>query len=859
MTRARLPSVLLALGVLLSAAPALAQTAAPRSVRQLPSSNGRTAILADMEGAKLTHFRESLFATEEPLLDASGDEVWAGNQPQVVKTRDLLYDAYFGLRSGGTQRWLNTVPVLASESGYEEGTGIIRIVQRVGDLEVTTSAFAPQDVPAAAFVFIVRLRNVGSQAVTGVSLFSLQNFHLGFGRPGVTEDLGENGETVIVHPAGGTVEIEERGFAGVVLTRALGGAPTRQSAWNLGSPAEQNGWQLVNGGGTADLPNVSGGLGVADGWAHAFQWDVGTLAPNAEVHAGIAVAHHGDPFAVAQLRPVLEPFSSVTPLEVVVAERARWSALQAAVRVPTGVSNEEAALVHQSAAVLAMSQVKGDTVYLREWLTRDGEPRFTRFPAANASQSEPATLPAVVRHRGEGAVLASLPPGEWTYAWIRDGAYAVAALGELGMFDEAEAGLEFYLRAEAGRFQHWDELKPYGMPPYQITLTRYHGFGVEETDFNDFGPNLEFDGFGLFLWSLRQVERAEEAAAGTAPGPNALAQREWQVISERIADPIVALIDPQTGLLRADSSIWETHWLGRQRHWTYTNLTAVRGLCDAAEIAERVGDTMRAARYRETAESLRRAMALRLTDANGALASNLEELQSGRGYWDAAVLDAIAFGLFDPQGRIARATLDGIEASLRVQRGAGWARNDDRTDHAGAQDLSPWGGEYDSAEWLITNLRGAVALRRAGRTERADAILDWVRRQSAANFLTVAETYDEQSGAYKFNAPMAGFGAGAWVLALTDREGRGVPPACGAYFDESTLPDAGIDGGVLRPDAGSTDAGAGDGGPGDGGTGEGRDGGGCSCASGTGASLLLGLLLAVGFLTSRREATRTRA
>jgi hypothetical protein len=45
------------------------------------------------------------------------------------------------------------------------------------------------------------------------------------------------------------------------------------------------------------------------------------------------------------------------------------------------------------------------------------------------------------------------------------------------------------------------------MPPYQISLVRYHGFGVEETDFNDFGPNLEFDGFGLFLWALREYEQ----------------------------------------------------------------------------------------------------------------------------------------------------------------------------------------------------------------------------------------------------------------------------------------------------------------------------------------------------------------
>src|SRR5262249_60603397 len=117
-----------------------------------------------------------------------------------------------------------------------------------------------------------------------------------------------------------------------------------------------------------------------------------------------------------------------------------------------------------------------------------GGPRKPRCGAPPGAP--PATLPATIAHRGKGAVIASLPPGEWTYAWIRDGAYASVAMASIGMKDEARAALSFYLGAEAGRFQQWDELKPYGMPPYQISLVRYHGFGVEETDVNDFGPNL---------------------------------------------------------------------------------------------------------------------------------------------------------------------------------------------------------------------------------------------------------------------------------------------------------------------------------------------------------------------------------
>jgi uncharacterized protein (TIGR03382 family) len=360
-------------------------------------------------------------------------------------------------------------------------------------------------------------------------------------------------------------------------------------------------------------------------------------------------------------------------------------------------------------------------------------------------------------------------------------------MATLGLTTQSRDALRFYLDAEGGRFKDWTELRAYSMPPYVISLTRYVGFGVEETDFNGFGPNLEFDGFGLFLWALRQHE--------LRTADTSLADARWSDITTKVADPLVALIDPATGLIKKDSSIWETHWNGRERSWAYTSLTAARGLCDVAAIAERKGDLTHAMQYRTAATSLRRAIALRLTDASGAIASNREELMAGDGYLDAAVLDAIALGLFEPRGRIARATTAALQR-LRVQAGPGWSRNDDRTDHAGRADLSPWGSEYDSAEWVITDLRGSMVLRAQG-DARADTVLNWVTTNAAANAGIVPETFDEQTGAWKFNAPMVGFGAGALVLAYAHRNATPSEPACGAYFDEGGGPDAGT-----TPDAG---------------------------------------------------------
>jgi GH15 family glucan-1,4-alpha-glucosidase len=306
------------------------------------------------------------------------------------------------------------------------------------------------------------------------------------------------------------------------------------------------------------------------------------------------------------------------------------------------------------------------------------------------------------------------------------------------------------------------------------SLTRYTGFGVPEQDVNDFGPNVEYDGYGLTLWAMRhaQVNDLQKTRA--------------------IADAIVGLIDPTTHLMKKDSSIWEVHTMGRERTWTFTNITAVRGLCDAAEM-----DPERADMYRAAGKALRAQIAAQLTDSTGALASNLEELRSGSAYADAAVLDAFELGLFKKDGRIATATLALLDSKLKAHVGPGWSRNDDR---ANANGLSPWGSEYDSAEWVFTDLRGS----------RLKPTRAWTTAQAAANLGVIPETYDENTGAWKFNAPMIGFGAGAYLLALQAPES----PACGDYWEDEPMMTDGGTGGA----GGGSGAGGGPSGTGGGGT-----------------------------------------
>ncbi|MCX4247814.1 glycoside hydrolase family 15 protein [Paraliomyxa miuraensis] len=835
-----------------------AQVPVQRTRYQLPASNGYGAIIVNLDdqnpaqSRRMVHFREHLFAAEEPVIDDMGNEVWNGSDFAAVYTRDLLYDAYFGLRDGNGQAWLPSLPVDLDASGYASwqagttgGTGVITMVQTMGMLEATQYFFAPLELQSNAFVMAMRVRNTGGAPVPGAQAFSLHNFHLGYGRAQspweVNQDIGENGETLVFDGTGGGAAFTERGFAGVVAMRAAG------SVAHYGAAPDVNVYGIVNAGGFADLPDNPTPDMAATGATGALQFDLGDLMPGQEAWVAVTFVHHGDPFAGAEALGLADGWIAGRDAQALVEdELALWADFQDTLAMPAGQSPQEEVLTRQSAAMLRMGQVREDEYYLREWQSQDGEVRRTRFPG---------TLPGVVQHDGGGAILASLPPGNWTYAWIRDGAYATLAMATLGMDAEARASLEYYLNAEAGRFKDWMELAAYDMPDYQISLVRYYGFGIEETDFNAFGPNLEFDGFGLFLWALRGYEEHT--------GDRTLAEEYWPTISERVADVIVALVDPANGLIRRDSSIWESHWNGRERYWAYTSITAARGLCDAAAIAERVGDDERATLYRDTANGLRQAILDELSDGDGAIASTREELQLGEGYWDAAVIDAIAMGLYDPQGEIATATLAGLDANLITPASeVGWSRNDDDTDHAGGNDLSPWGSVYDSVEWVITDLRGSMAFRGAGDEARAEAMLQWIREQAEANYLMVAETFNATTGVYENNTPMLGFGAGAWTLALAHRAGDFQDAACGEYWvdmssGETTGGETGDTTGSGGSSGGALDTSGGSGGPGTGGfmtisagldesstgDGPGQDdgGGGCGCRSAGGGGLPLGL------------------
>lgn len=76
-------------------------------------------------------------------------------------------------------------------------------------------------------------------------------------------------------------------------------------------------------------------------------------------------------------------------------------------------------------------------------------------------------------------------------------------------------------------------------------------------------------------------------------------KQNWGKISTLISDVVVGVIDSSVNLIKKDSSIWERHIIynpGEENgalHFTYTTLTAIKGLQHAAHMASIVGDNSR--------------------------------------------------------------------------------------------------------------------------------------------------------------------------------------------------------------------------------------------------------------------------
>ena len=619
-----------------------------------------------------------------------------------IWTRDMMHDSYFGLKTDTANGWLNTVA--PDYAGYYRQTGIIHLVRHVGTLRIDTYAYAPWELSRPAMVMIAKVTNEGTSPA-GASLYTLHNYRLGDTSTEEPVYPQANGERIQYDATSGSYF--ETGPGGAMVYWPLGGASHHGC-----SP--ENPWSALSNGQNLADNNDSG---TGDDKVAGFQKDF-TLTAGQSGWFGVVSGFDRYSNYNFMLNKFATVYGSQDAMQALQAAADEWETWRTA--PPAGLNDAELFAYRSSESVLRMGQVWED-----EYL-------------------------------GKGQILASLPPGQWNITWIRDMSYALLGLIRSGHYDEAKAGFEFLLGAESGLYTDY-----VGMP-YQISITRYFGRGKEETDFNDNGPNIEFDGFGLFLWALGEYVQAS--------GDTALVTGNWDIINGKVAAVLEALVSDTNGLIDADSSIWEVHWNGQQKQFSYTSLAASHGLCHFSKLAQQTGHGTEATTYGNLAVSLATAIRTHLLDGNSVLASSVEELAAGPGhYMDLASSEAFAWMVLDPTGTTASASFSAWETNLTVASGYGFYRNDN-------------GDAYDQQEWVFCDLRMADAYRNAGRSGDATALTDWVTAQTLKNHGLIAELYDKVNGNYAGSVPMVGFGAGLYINAMWNRATPpAVTPLCGSW------------------------------------------------------------------------------
>ncbi|MCK6602493.1 MAG: beta galactosidase jelly roll domain-containing protein [Bacteroidetes bacterium] len=402
-------------------------------------------------------------------------------------------------------------------------------------------------------------------------------------------------------------------------------------------------------------------------------------------------------------------FAAETRLSDLVKTEANWmKSVFKRAHFPAGLSPKEKNLAEQSVSVLKMGQVSQNEI----------------FP------------------KSRGQILASLAPGNWTIAWLRDGTYAVTALTHLGLFDEARQALDFYLTADAGYYEHfiWTDGQDHGTKvPYRLSVCRYFGTGKEESDFTDAGPNIELDGFGLFLLAWTDYIRKS--------GDLAYYHKTLPVVTAGAADPILAFIEPDN-LIRKESGPWEQHLPGRKQ--AFTSIVNSAGLREFASLLKDQ-KTPGSDRYFTASDQLKMGILEHLLVDGRYLKGFREAEKPGQtDYYDGGTIEAFTQSvLTDPA--LFKTHFAEYEKALRISPRRGFSRLNN----------PDW---YTISEWPFLDTRISLALLRFGEKKKALKLYQDLTDYAALNHGFIAELYNYSDENYGGAVPMVGYGAGAWLL-----------------------------------------------------------------------------------------------
>jgi GH15 family glucan-1,4-alpha-glucosidase len=298
-------------------------------------------------------------------------------------------------------------------------------------------------------------------------------------------------------------------------------------------------------------------------------------------------------------------------------------------------------------------------------------------------------------------------------------------------------------------------------------VVRYFGDGEEEPFFTQEGStNIEFDDWGEALWVLgeylRKYDDPQILKAASYRGPL------YETARDFIVKPLLANMERYgDGLIvAADTSIWEERQKDK-KHFAFSTAMAIVGLREFADVARRAGDEAARRQAFDTQALLEKGFAAAFV-RKGTLRGTLED--GVKNDIDGALLPIINFGVVqDPQ--LIRSTAERMEL-LKVRSG-GYRRV--RSTYTDPKIFEYW---YERQEFLFVDLHLAELYRRLGRQIEADAMLSRIVDKAAADHDIIPEMYvalpcklfpgkiGDPTGAL----PMVGYGAGAYILHLLERE-----------------------------------------------------------------------------------------
>ncbi len=696
---------LAALAFVLAWGSATPTVAATRTWNFLTTGNGHGFQVYDRDQHRVKTFLEHPYRYVAP---GDAGRTWG------VGRRNLAHDLYFGVRAGGQTTWLHDQP----EVEYEAETNVIHAWSTQSGVRTDTYYVAPFGYEGNALVMLIKATSASGGAV---SVYAKPNLKLGQGRV----DPGEEGESIAFGSRAGLDYLVETGpGGGHVVYLPIGGYD------HAGCGGDSDLYDAVKTSGSAGDTRTCNGAGRVA----VFQRDL-TLAANESAWWGLAVLFVNDnpnDAAAGQFKDDRSVDQIVDLWAAFLADRepgalhagvlAEWEAWRTHREAP-GLDATETKLWRQSEAILRMGQIR------------------------EARQAN---------RKNHGMMLAALPVGEWHTGWLRDGLYAVVALAKLAHHDEAKLAVEMVLGADNSFFAGPNYLKK----PYRVSTCRYFGNGLEEADFNNDGPNLETDGWGLVLWAARM---ALDSSCDLAwlDQPTWRGDTVFEALTEVAGDIEEHL---QGGLPEADASIWEVHW-NRRQVFTYTAACQARGLYDFADIAKVYGRDDLYSKYKGLADDMVAAMESALVySATNGLASHMGVAGSPV-HVDGSTVEAFSWDLIPTSSPIFTGTLN--EYAKLLTAFGGYRRLEPQLSLTGQSGAN----EYDLSEWILLDLRISDAWRRSGDTTQADLLLDKVTTHAAVNDFQVPELFDANNGRYTGVVPMVGYGAGAWIMTQMHKAG----------------------------------------------------------------------------------------